>query len=671
MKLGLLSKIIICGLLSVNTYAQEYGPFHFDKLPSNKQLFAREADNMADVIVSGKVDPSAFTAISMVKFRNNTRTGYTKSNLTYNENNAAPFSLTTKIKAELAEYAIEVYGIKSATDSSLLVKREDIVGGDFYIIYGQSNAVAWEVDYKYRHEYARSMGTAPEIGTVWGLSNDLGPRVGTFGIEFQKQIAERYKIPTCVINGALAGASIDHLLARNANDHFDTGTAYGALLTYARNTGLLPKLKGIFYWQGEAEAASPDPLSWAPKFDLMVKQWAEDYPMVEKIYVFQLPLFGGGSYDDRIGEFREQQRTLNLKYPIIQPYAALGAPGWNGFHYVLDGYLTIGKELADMAGYYHYGKTEKITSPSFQKAYYSTPERDEITMVFEDYQEMIYPNDTLNVNIEGSLEPESIYAVKDFFYLNKQWQKLKSGRAEANKIIVNLKEVGNDTLIKYLPSKYHYSNLLTAPWVYIGPFLRNKLGFRALAFHHNKIFPYQDLGKPNLTVSEVNNNVVLSWNLLPKVDGYQVDIIERKDSTEKHIILYLPADQTSYTYKGAIKDKENTYKIRGYTIESETSLSVINYTKVSQDDVISGIENSNYAISVYPNPTSDLINIYAENDFINGIDLISTSGITVKSLKYDAVNFVPLNLSSTQEGTYILRISIGNKSVTKQVVVRH
>ena len=558
---------------------------------------------MADVVVSGKVDASAFTAISVIKFRNNIRTGYVKNVLKYDQAKTAPFSLTTRIKAELAEYAIEVYGIKSATDSVLLAKRQDIVGGDFYIIYGQSNANAWESDYKYRYEYARTMdGTNP----VWGLSNDLGPKVGVFGIEFQKQIGERFGIPTCVINGSLPGASIDYLTARNESNHFDFRTPYGAMLNYARATGLLPKLRGIFYWQGETDASSPDPLSWAPKFDILMKQWAQDYPMVEKIYVFQLPLFGGGKYDDRIGQLREQQRTLNLKYPIIQPYAALGAPGWTGFHYGVDGYSAIGRELAIMAGHHHYGVEELTTSPSFQKAYYSTPTQDEITIVFENYQEMVYPNDTLNVNIEGSAEPQSIYAVKDFFYLNKQWQKLKSGRAEANKIIVTLKEAGNDTLIKYLPSLYSHAGLLSSPWVYIGPFLRNKQGFRAFAFHHNKIAPYKNLGELKLTASESSNNVILSWNSLTQVDGYQIDIIERSGGTEKHIVLNLPADQTTYAYRGASKGIENTYKVRAYTLQSESKISSINFTKQNNDEIVLGVDPSNYAITVFPNPTSDL-----------------------------------------------------------------
>ena len=175
MKRNLRSKIFLLAILWTNSVlGQKIGPFQFDRLPQNKQLFAREADDMAEIVVAGKVDPSQFKSISMVKFRNKSRVGFIKAELIYNQGGSAAFSLSTKIKAELAQYAIEIYGVKSATDSSLLTRREDIVGGDFYIIYGQSNAVAWEVDYTYRHEYCRTLGFAPEIGSMWGLSNDLG-----------------------------------------------------------------------------------------------------------------------------------------------------------------------------------------------------------------------------------------------------------------------------------------------------------------------------------------------------------------------------------------------------------------------------------------------------------------------------------------------------------------
>jgi hypothetical protein len=659
----LLLFLLFSGLGISRNYAQTIGVAAFDKLPADKQLFARDKNKQADITISGKVQSTGYAYVSVVKFRNKARIGYQKAALSYSGSNA-PFSLTSKIKAELAEYAFEVYACKSATDSSLIVRRNDILAGDFYLIYGQSNAVAWEVDYTYRNEFCRTYGFNGG-GNGWGLSNDLSPRVGIFGIEFQRRVAEKYQIPTCVMNGAMAGASIVDLTGRNPNNHADATTGYGIMLNYAQQSGLLPSLKGIFYWQGEAEAASDDPTVWAPRFDKLMTQLQEDYPMIEKMYVFQLPLFGGGAYDDRIGAFREQQRLLNKKYPIIQPYAALGAPDWNGFHYGLNGYLQVGRDLAEMAGFYHYGAKEKATSPSLQKAFYSTPKKDEVTMVFEDYQQMVYPNDTISDNIPGSQEARSVYSVKDFFYLNKDREKLKAGRAEANRVIVTLKTVANDTTIKYLPSKYHYAGLSSAPWVYIGPFLKNTRGFRAFAFHYNTINPYVDLGTLELTASESKNHVALNWNKLPNVTGYILERLDGKDSLQTHEIMYLPKDQTSYTDLSAKKGVAYTYQIRGYTDKSESAIAYLKFTKESEDVVDETIVD----INVYPNPTIDVINVVSTTDKINQIDIFSVAGKKMETRTYSGDEWVTLPTTSLGGGQYILKVHTAEKTSSHKVLV--
>jgi hypothetical protein len=661
--------LVLLGLQTFPAVAQKINFVNFDALPADKQLYPRNTSNEADITISGNVEATGYSYLSVVKYRNNVRTGYQKSNLQYTAS-TAPFKLTTKIKSELAEYAFEVYACRSSTDSVKIVRRDDVVAGDFYIIYGQSNAVAWEVDYTYRNEYCRSLGSFRGGATTWGLSNELTPRVGIFGIEFQRRVAEKYGFPTCVLNGATAGAFITTLLARNPNNHAEASTPYGTLLNYAQQTGLIPYIKGIFYWQGENEASSDNPFTWGPNFAQMIAQWKEDYPNTEKVYVFQLPLFGGGSYDDRIGAFREIQRTLDKVHPIVQPYAALGAPGWNGFHYGLEGYLKIGQELADMAGYYHYGKKEKITSPSVQKIFYSSPKSDEITMVFEDYQQMVYPNDTINTNIEGSLEPVSTYAVKDFFYLNGNWQKLKSGRAEANKIIVELKEVKNDTVIKYLPSKYHYSGLLTAPWVYIGPFLRNTKGFRAFAFHHTKIHPYVDLGTIRLAAREDKNNLVLSWNALSNVTGYILERFNPKDTLQQHDILYLPGTQTEYVDASAKKGIEYKYMIRAYTTQSESAISSVTITKESEDIVPNPVEPE---ITVFPNPVtdrvSDVVNVTSATSKIIRIEVYTNTGARVRTIDYPGQDWATLHINTISNGQYILKIQTEEGTTSKRLVV--
>ena len=643
----------------------------FDNFPADNRLYGRQANNFGIVPISGQAT-GGYTHLSVVKSRNGVRAGYQKTALTYKDG-VASFSLVDSIRAELAQYSFTAYALSSPTDSVVVAGSENNVAGDFYIVYGQSNAVNWEEDYPYRNEYCRSYGLNVEMGgDGWGLSNSIIPRVGIFSITFQREIAERYGIPTCMISGALAGASVFDLSGRNPDNPEDYNTAYGILLSKARASGLLPFIKGIFYWQGETEASSEEPLVWLPEFEKLLGYLQEDYPNVEKIYVFQLPLFGGGEYDDRIGQFREDQRTLYVKYPIVQPYAPGGATGWDGFHYWIEGSVELGKELADMAGYNHYGSKTKISSPNFRKAFYSNPERSEISVVFDDHQTMVWPKDSTYANIEVSEELYSTYRVKDFFYLNKEWRKLESGRAEANKVIVTLKEVKEDTLIKYLPSKYHYAGLTTAPWVYLGPFLKNTHGFRALAFHHNPIAPYVDFGTISLTGTEnESGGVDLAWNKLPPATSYQLERLSDADPEEPHRNWHLDGDKTTFTDYTGRKGITYRYRVRGYTEKNESEISKEVIVEKTIESLILGNEprKSEDLITAYPNPTRDFVLLESKSGVINEVMLFSAEGRLLHTRKFGQVK-AELDLRSYPPGLYFLKIQAADQLVFRKILVR-
>lgn len=654
-------------LITSTAYTQNV---NFDHFPVNYRLYGRQPNNYGIVPISGQVNGNGFTHISIVKSRNNIKIGYQKLPLTY-ANGVANFSLQDSIKAELAEYAFAAYAFRSATDSVEVAKSINNVAGDFYIVYGQSNAVNWEVDYPYRNEYCRSYGFNPETnGDAWGLSNAVSPRVGIFSITFQSEIAARHQIPTCMISGALAGASVFDLSGRNPSNPTDYNTAYGILLYRARATGLIPFIKGIFYWQGENEAASNNPGVWLPQFEILLGYLQEDFPNVEKIYVFQLPLFGGGGYDDRIGEFREQQRTLDIKHPRVQIYNPGGAPGWDGFHYFLEGSLLIGKELADMAGYNHYGSAQKITSPNFQKAFYSNPEQSEITIVFDDHQTMVWPKDSTYRNNEYSQELFSTYQVKNFFYLNKEWEKIESGRAEANKIILKLKEVKNDTLIKYLPSKYHYCCLPSSPWVYLGPFLKNTQGFRAMAFHHNPIAPYVDLGTINLSGKENEALLELSWNKLPSATGYKLERLSADGQDILHKSWHFSAESTSFSDNSTQKGVTYTYRIRGYTDKNESEISDELILLKTLDNIVLGNEPGveHVAITAYPNPVRDRLILESKSTLIDAISLYSVNGQKHLSANIQQ-HRAEIPLTNISPGLYLLKILTEGQIVMKKIIV--
>ena len=139
------------------TSAQTFGTFVFNKLPQDFQLYPRESTNLADITVEGLTKSAEFTAVSIRVLRNSASNKYQKVALTFS-GSSAKFSTKFQIPAELAEYDFEVYGFKGK-DSSLVVKRKNVVAGDVFYVTGQSNAWIGPMDdLVYQGEWVRSFG---------------------------------------------------------------------------------------------------------------------------------------------------------------------------------------------------------------------------------------------------------------------------------------------------------------------------------------------------------------------------------------------------------------------------------------------------------------------------------------------------------------------------------
>lgn len=583
--------LLVLTLISHTLVGQRFYAVAFNELPQDYQLYPRNDNNEATVAINGTIELSNWKYLSVTVLRNKKTYQYQRSNIDYTKNSeVGTFNLKPVIKAELAEYDLQVYASQTGKDSVLMVERKNIVAGDVYMIYGQSNARAWEVDYQYRNEYCRTFGFGSQsAGFTWGLSNDgytggyNGEQniVGEWGIELQRAIVENYGIPSCVINGATSGQNIKTLSDRNPNNPSDYNTLYGRMVDYAQKAKVINNIKGFFYWQAETDAVQ-NPALWKPGFEQIYKFWKTDFPSIKKFYVFQISLFGAGQYNDEVGVLRDYQRRLPDYFPDVTSYAPLGATGWNGWHFDLAGYTQIGKELGKIVGYDFYNTAKKIRCPSVKKVYYSSPARDEITLAFEDGQAIIYPKDTIAPNIGGGF---GTYSLKDFFYLNKEWQRVTSGKAEGNRIVLTLKQkaADNDTLIKYLPSVYPYSGgsfiLQEAPWIYIGPFIKNADGMRAFAFHDVKVAPYQSFQPITLssTTSE-GKNVTLAWNKISNITDYVLERLSAKDSNNIQLSIKLSSTLLSYRDTSALAGTNYLYRIKAINSSMESAFSYLSVT---------------------------------------------------------------------------------------------
>lgn len=487
----------MCAWLTISTLQAQ--SVTFSRLPASLQLYPRDAQNKATIPITGKIATAGYTRMSLWVYRDNQPYRYQTVALNYSDG-VANFAMSADIKAELAEYNFRVYACKSV-DSSLVASRNNVVAGDVFLINGQSNASAGVPGYSYQNEYARSFGVytnnnnydsySPQ-DTLWNYSGQGMAVVGIWGMELQRYIIEKYGIPTCVINGASGGSSIEYNILRNTANPTDFGTAYGRLLYRVQKAGVQHNIKAILWRQGENETSGNAP-GYPTNFNTLYNFWKLDYPSAQKIYVFQVnilafPLENAGKY---VRDF--QRRTKGL-YPNVETIATVGTMNYDGVHYQVDGHKQTATEVFRILARDFYGSADvqNINSANIKQAYYTSAAKNEIALEFD--MPIVFPADTVLLK-KGVFVTRKM---KDYFYLGGKTGLIQSGSASGNTVLLKLNGSFTDTKITYLPTYFsdQYSDY------YDGPQLKNPRGMRAFAFYDFPIGDYKDdpKGKEDINI---------------------------------------------------------------------------------------------------------------------------------------------------------------------------
>ena len=95
---------------------------------------------------------------------------------------------------------------------------------------------------------------------------------------------------------------------------------------------------------------------------------------------------------------------------------------------------------------------------------------------------------------------------------------------------------------------------------------------------------------------------------------------------------------------------------------SQSSM-IIDYVRVYQNTTASTEDIFANKFSVYPNPSSDVLNIRT-NEPIDKVELYNIIGQLIVAKKTTNIN-----ISSLKTGIYILKIYSGNRSVIKKVMI--
>ena len=111
--------------------------------------------------------------------------------------------------------------------------------------------------------------------------------------------------------------------------------------------------------------------------------------------------------------------------------------------------------------------------------------------------------------------------------------------------------------------------------------------------------------------------------------------------------------------------------VKSLAIDSQNNVWIATTTGVSK---ISAIPSNfqqikNHSYHIYPNPSSNHINIEFENKRINAIKIFDNLGKSVKSINDINSSITILDISDLNSGIYYLQILVDNKLVNQKIIV--
>ena len=324
----------------------------FDRMPKTFQLFPRDrVTDRAGVEVSGRVTTPNCAQVALTVTREGAAYTNVVEALTYGAD-GAPFAFTVPIVAELAGYDFTVQISSNGTDFVAGVAT-NVVAGDVLLMNGQSNAEARSFSGSAngnRSQWIRSYGTrssaATEVtsDTSWHLAEGdavHGPgAVGQWGLRMGRNLVDTTGVPVAILNNAEGGKPISYF-QRNESNPGDTANNYGQLLHRTREAGLQNAVRAIFFYQGESD--NGDGTAHENGFLQVYRNWLQDFPSVEKVYVCQLHV--GCGTTTWTADLRNRQRTWPDRFDNIEVMSTTGLPGHDGCHYSYAGYARLGDDM--------------------------------------------------------------------------------------------------------------------------------------------------------------------------------------------------------------------------------------------------------------------------------------------------------------------------------------
>ena len=384
-------------------------------------------------------------------------------NLEYNDGEAN-FEFIVTIASELSSYDIKIYTEKNGT-IELRKTVNEIVSGDVFVIQGQSNAAAVQYNgssngYQdnfirvYSGGYTGSNGLLTDDEWYYGQGDgneNSGGNTGQWGMALAKMVLDELQIPIAIFNGAHGGQPIAFFQA-DENYTTSTNSNYGRLYYRLNKTGLKSAVRGVLWSQGEADSFNNglNTNSYKIAFNTLKNSWLNDYPNIEKIYIFQTRDCNCGTTSLGRLKIKEAQRQLAVEYENIN---IMGTTGMtlhsDNCHYPFsNGYEKFANRIFKplMRDLYGYSYNEEIDAPMILSANLS----DSQTLVIQTNANNLITNTNNNSSLLSKIS-------NDFILNNANGVSVNSFEVSEGSLILGLDgNPGSDPLISFYGQ---YSNL--------------------------------------------------------------------------------------------------------------------------------------------------------------------------------------------------------------------
>jgi hypothetical protein len=430
-----------------------------DEKPEDNQFFARDDKNEGTLYYNGALDRAADAVFLRVyaddkPFKTESQKLATDKTYTF----------TVKLKPGLIRYKVE-FGAKAGGTETVLRTVTNLVCGDAYIIQGQSNAEAtgpnngptvdppapngdWIRSYGNSYSGAVSGGWGNAVRTrIWGKPDYGVHQIGAWGMVLAGNLVAKYGIPICIMNGAVGGTRIDQH-QRNEANHNNPATIYGRLLSRIEGAKLTHGIRGVLWHQGENNQGSSSPTgdydwkSYQQYFVDLSAAWKQDYPNIQRYYVYQIWPSGCNMGGTPAGDMLlEVQRTLPSLFSNMRIMSTLGivsgSSGRGLAHFDLEGYAQVAQLMSPLVEQDNYGlvPARETTAPNLKRAYFTTAAKNEIALDFG--QPMAWKDEC-----------------KAWIYLDGVAALISAGKVSGNVITLQLTSPSTARSISYLSGKH-------------------------------------------------------------------------------------------------------------------------------------------------------------------------------------------------------------------------